>query len=53
MFKVGDRVKVVGDSRTWIVTAHNVDTNTYNLELDGDPGVTMNNVPEGDLHIAD
>jgi hypothetical protein len=52
MFKVGDRVRVVGDSRIWIVTAHNVDSNTYDLELDGDPGMTMHNVPEGDMSIA-
>jgi hypothetical protein len=52
MYKVGDHVKVKGDNRTWVVTGHNTDTNTYDLALVDDGGTTMHNVPEGDMSIA-
>ncbi len=52
-YKVGDHVTVTGDTRIWVVTAvHNTDPPTYNLALAGEPSVTQQNVPEGDMIIA-
>ena len=54
-YPVNQEVIWSGDGKTYVVrTVHyNTQPPTYDIRLVSDSKVTHNNVPEGDLHVAD
>jgi len=55
MLSKGQQVYWAGDNQLYVITVVHPNTQpvTYDIKLVSNPAVTRNNIPEGDLHIAD